>query len=92
MPIGSYAAENPEGLPPSPQGNAGPESAPLVDVLFDQLEFLVAHCTLRCPEDCPECARLEQVKGWLLLPFRSADQQACPSGQHVDPAGLGEFS
>lgn len=82
MPIGSYAAENLEGLPPSPQGNAAPESVPLVDVLFDQLQFLVAHGSLQCPEGCPECVRLEQVKGWLLLPFRATDTRTYGS-RHV---------
>jgi hypothetical protein len=79
MPVGSYAAENLEGLP-FPQPNAGLESAPLVDVLFDQLEFLLAHGGLRCPEGCPECVRLEQVKGLLLLPFRAIDSQAYRPG------------
>lgn len=81
MPIGSYAAENPEGLRTCPQSDTGPESAPLVDVLFDQLQFLVAHDTSRCAADCPECIRLEQVKGWLLLPFRSVGPQAYRSGR-----------
>lgn len=77
MPLGSYAAENPEGLLSSAQANAAPpESAPLVDVLFDQLEFLVAHRSMHCPDGCPECVRLEQVKGWLLLPFRADERRA----------------
>lgn len=76
MPIGSYAAQNPAGFPPSPQEDAGPESLPLEDVLFDQLEFLVGHRSLHCQESCPECVRLEQVKEWLLLPFRATDRRA----------------
>lgn len=81
MPIGSYAAQNPEGLAPFPQENVGPESAPLVDVLFDQLEFLVSHGSLHCPTGCPECVRLEQVKEWLLLPFRAADRRVFRPGR-----------
>ena len=45
-------------------------SAPVVDVLFDQLQYLVEHSGRDCPPDCLECGRLERVKHWLLLPFR----------------------
>jgi len=48
------------------------ESAPVVDVLFDQLAYLVAHAGRRCPRGCQDCIRLKQVKDWLMLPFRTA--------------------
>ena len=51
-------------------------SAAVVDVLFDQLEYLVAHSGRDCPSDCIECGRLERVKHWLLLPFRSSEAAA----------------
>ena len=48
-------------------------TAPLVDVMFDQLEYLVAHNeSHRCPPRCTDCARLRHVKRSLLRPFRSA--------------------
>ena len=47
-------------------------SAPVVDVLFDQLQYLVTHSGRDCPVDCLECGRLERVKHWLLLPFRKS--------------------
>jgi len=46
------------------------ESASVEDVLYDQLDYLVAHTGRLCPPGCPECARREQVKAWLLMPFR----------------------
>jgi hypothetical protein len=48
-------------------------SAVAADVLFDQLEYLVAHRGRDCPSDCIECSRLERVKHWLLLPFRDCE-------------------
>jgi hypothetical protein len=51
-------------------------SAALVDVLYDQLEYLVAHTGRDCPSDCLECGRLERVKHWLLLPFRKSSAMA----------------
>jgi hypothetical protein len=47
-------------------------SAPVADVLFDQLQYLVAHSGRDCPPECLECGRLERVKHWLLLPFRKS--------------------
>jgi hypothetical protein len=41
-----------------------------MDVMFDQIEYLIGHADETCPEGCVDCARLEQVKNWLLLPFR----------------------
>ena len=48
------------------------ESPQLIDVMFDQLEYLVAHKSSKCSPGCSDCQRLEQVKNWLLAPFRSA--------------------
>ena len=45
--------------------------APLIDVLFEQLEYLVSHTGEECPVGCPDCKRFEQVKKLLLVPFAS---------------------
>jgi hypothetical protein len=45
------------------------EPAPAVEVMWEQMEFLVAHAGPKCSPDCAECVRLEQVKQWLLRPF-----------------------
>jgi hypothetical protein len=50
------------------------EPAPAIDVMFDQLEYLVAHESNGCPSGCQECERLRQVEGWLLQPFRPRDR------------------
>ena len=55
---------------------AGPSTSyikpvPLVDVLFDQLEYLVTHASQQCLPGCRDCARLEQVEKLLLVPFES---------------------
>lgn len=47
-------------------------SAPLLDVMLDQLEYLVAHKGPDCQPNCLACERLEQVEGWLMLPFRAS--------------------
>lgn len=47
-------------------------SAAVADVLFDQLDYLVAHGGRDCPSDGIECGRLERVKHWLLLPFSNS--------------------
>ena len=54
------------------------EPAPLVDVLFDQLEFLVSHGSRGCPPGCPDCSRLEQVEKLLLIPFDSPNMPQAP--------------
>ena len=48
-------------------------SARLADVMFDQLEYLIAHSRRNCPPGCRDCERLEQVSNWLLTPFCLAD-------------------
>jgi len=40
----------------------------LLDVLLEQLEYLVAHDD-GCAPGCPDCRRLAQVKRCLLQPF-----------------------
>jgi len=67
----SDAAEQESATSPVDTGNpssAGP--ARISDVLFDQLEYLVALTAGKCSEDCPDCRRLQMVTDWLLLPFR----------------------
>jgi len=59
------ADSQPAGLPKPFYGGM----APLADVLYDQLEYLVRHGASDCPEGCSDCSRLERVKHWLLLPF-----------------------
>jgi hypothetical protein len=46
-----------------------PEAASTVAVMWEQMEFLVAHGGPACSPDCPACARLEQVTQCLLRPF-----------------------
>ena len=67
----SEAAEQESTATPPETGKAtfaGP--AHVTDVLFDQLEYLVAHTAENCSENCPDCRRLQMVADWLLLPFR----------------------
>lgn len=47
-------------------------ASPMTQVLFDQLEYLLAHTGQHCAPECMDCGRLQQVKNWLLLPFHSA--------------------
>lgn len=70
---------------PSPASQPGTDpgvryiaSAPLADVMFDQLEYLAAHAVRSCPFGCADCARLTQVKDLLLLPFLSGRRQGTP--------------
>lgn len=41
----------------------------VMEVMREQMEFLVAHVGPACHRSCAECARLEQVKRYLLRPF-----------------------
>ena len=45
------------------------EPASLVEVMFDQLTWLLEHASASCSPECPHCARLEKVKNLLLVPF-----------------------
>jgi len=47
------------------------EQPQLADVLFDQLDYLISHGGQVCRPGCPDCARLEQIKKLLLVPFDS---------------------
>jgi hypothetical protein len=47
------------------------EAAPVMDVMFEQLEYLLSHRSTGCPQGCADCARLAQVESCLLLPFGS---------------------
>ncbi len=40
-----------------------------VDVLFEQLEYLVGHSRGTCLPLCSECCRLNMVKELLMSPF-----------------------
>ena len=44
--------------------------AALLDVMMEQIEYLAGHAVEACSSGCADCARLEQVKRWLLAPFR----------------------
>ena len=46
------------------------QPATLLDVMIEQIDYLAGHAVEACPAACPDCARLEQVKRWLLAPFR----------------------
>jgi len=63
-PLSSQPVEAQSGcyIAPSPTGQ----------VMFDQLEYLLAHGGQHCAPECMDCGRLQQVKNWLLLPFHSA--------------------
>ena len=47
------------------------KASPLIDVMYEQLEYLIGHSDGDCPPDCTDCDRLQQVIHWLMLPFRS---------------------
>jgi hypothetical protein len=49
------------------------EAAPMNAVMFDQLEYLLAHKSRGCPAGCADCIRLKEIEGWLLQPFRAPD-------------------
>lgn len=44
--------------------------APSSAVMWEQMEYLMAHTGSNCVRDCPICKRLEQVERWLLQPFK----------------------
>jgi hypothetical protein len=46
------------------------EPAPICEILHEQLEYLIAHSADSCAPGCEDCVRLQQVQGWLLMPFR----------------------
>ena len=62
-----------QSLAANPAGPCSPadlmQPAPLGDILHEQLDYLMDHSTEACAPGCADCARLMQVKSWLLLPF-----------------------
>ena len=70
-PIANAGSRTQQAAVPAPQGRCYLSSAPLDEVMFDQLEYLVAHGGRDCTPDCPDCGRLRQVRNWLLLPFHT---------------------
>jgi hypothetical protein len=52
------------------------EPAAMTAVMMEQLQYLVSHATRTCPPGCEDCARLNQVRNWLLVPFRSIKTSA----------------
>ncbi len=44
-------------------------AAPLLEVLLEQLEYLVSHQEGTCPENCKDCTRLNRIAEYLLVPF-----------------------
>ena len=45
------------------------QTAPLGDILGEQLDYLIEHATRVCLPGCADCERLQQIKLWLLRPF-----------------------
>jgi hypothetical protein len=45
------------------------KTAPLLEVMEDQLRYLMEHSGAECVSECPECARREQAKRCLLRVF-----------------------
>jgi hypothetical protein len=48
--------------------------APVLDVLEEQLEYLLDHAGVTCAPNCAECRRLQTVKAALLRPFHVVSQ------------------
>lgn len=68
---------------PTPEASANQleiiRSAPLEEVLFDQLAWLIAHSRARnmeCPEECGDCTRLQMVTDLLMAPFFESAERA----------------
>jgi hypothetical protein len=55
------------------RGSCYVDPSPLVDVLFDQLAYLVSHARQGCPLGCPANTRFERVQRLLLMPFEEAE-------------------
>lgn len=47
------------------------ESWPTVDLLYEQLDYLMSHDSAGCGESCSECKRIAAVKEVLLRPYRT---------------------
>ena len=46
------------------------QPAPVSEILHEQLAYLISHSEGSCAPGCEDCVRLQQVQGWLLMPFR----------------------
>jgi hypothetical protein len=46
------------------------DSAPLGEILHEQLDYLIVHASQSCAPGCADCSRFQQVQRGLLLPFR----------------------
>lgn len=61
-------------------------SANVVDVMFDQLEYLVLHIsTCDGAIDCQDCLRFNNVKAYLLAPFNSNRPLEVPESTAESP-------
>ena len=49
--------------------------APLAEVMFEQLEYLVHHGDHGCPRGCAECLRLNRARDLLLQAFYPARRE-----------------
>jgi hypothetical protein len=56
------------------------DPAPMDDVMFDQLEYLLTHQRGACRARCQDCLRLRHVERWLLRPFRGNTYGQTPAG------------
>jgi hypothetical protein len=56
--------------PAAPELEPAVRPAPLLEIMMEQIEYLAGHGAEACPAGCADCARLAQVKRWLLAPFR----------------------
>jgi len=43
--------------------------APVLEVMEDQIHYLISHASKQCLPACADCARLEEAKRCLLRPF-----------------------
>ena len=78
-PLANIQGPSPAESRPEPsQSKCYIATSPMSEVMFDQLEYLLAHTAERaklgqqCTPECMDCGRLQQVKNWLLMPFHSA--------------------
>jgi hypothetical protein len=59
------------------------DPAPLMDVMLDQLRYLLSHKGPGCSPECTDCERLAGAQSWLLLPFRiTATQGSTAPADH----------
>ncbi|MGP8244474.1 MAG: hypothetical protein ACLQVN_08125 [Bryobacteraceae bacterium] len=64
-------------------------AAARIDVMFEQLEYLLTHESQDCPAGCEDCKRLKKAERWLLLPFHAAaSRQASKPAAAARPGRL----